>query len=138
MTNLSFPYDGHQLLLSSDRVTLYSKKDAILILGKSTVSISTQGSLNIDAKKEVIVNSPKINLGLKAKEKILLGETTLKTLQDVFNSLKNLSEALSNLNETNFSSIVPQIRNRSEILKDVLNEKILSIEENLSKTTYSE
>ena len=53
---LEFPFTGPQVILSSDRILLHSKKDAIILAGKRAVSLCSTETINLDAKE-------KINLG---------------------------------------------------------------------------
>jgi len=73
-----FPYKGNQLILTSERVTIHSKTDAIFLFGKQAVSLSSTNTINLDASNKIILAGPVIELGNKAKdlgEPIVLGDT---------------------------------------------------------------
>lgn len=73
-----FPYKGNQLILTSDRVTLHAKNDAIFLFGKQAVGLSSTNTINLDAVNKVIVTAPVIELGNKAQdlgEPVVLGNT---------------------------------------------------------------
>lgn len=138
MIKPEFPYRESQVLLSSDRVLLYAKKEAVLLLGKQTVGLSTPGTINLDAKEKVLVFSPKIELGSKATEQVILGNSMVKDLKDIITSVKNLADVLSKINESNFSATIPGIRFYADLLSNTLNNKLVTIDNNLSKVTYTE
>lgn len=66
MLSPKFPYLENQIILSSDRIMLHSKKDAIFLFGRAAVSLSSPATINLDSKESVLINSPKILLGDKA------------------------------------------------------------------------
>ena len=138
MIKPELPYKESQILLSSDRVLLYAKKEAVLLLGKQTVGLSTPGTINLDANEKVLIFSPKIELGSKATEQVILGNSMVKDLKEVMSSLKNLSDTLAKINETNFAATIPGIRFYADLLSNKLNDKLTSIDSNLSKITYTE
>ena len=55
---LEFPFTGPQVILSSDRILLHSKKDAIILAGKRAVSLCSTETINLDAKEKIILDSP--------------------------------------------------------------------------------
>jgi hypothetical protein len=103
MYNPQFPYKGDQIILSSDRVMLYSKNDAIFLFGKKAVSLSSPRTINLDANDGVLIYTNKIELGTNAEalgEPLVLGRTLntqlivfLSVLQTVGNQLANASES---------------------------------------------
>ena len=138
MITPQFPYKGNQIIISSDRVMLHSKTDGVFIMGKGTVGLSSPGSINIDSNEQVRVFSPKIYLGSNAKQRVVLGDSMIKDLKELFLAMKNMCDALSKLNESNLAATIPTIRFFSKILSSSLNDKIITIENNLSNTTYTE
>jgi hypothetical protein len=138
MIKPKFPYTGNQVIVSSDRVMLHSKTDGVFIMGYGTVGLSSRGSINIDTKELVVLSSPKIYLGFSAKQRVILGDSMIKDLKEVFVAMKNMCDSLAKINETNFAASLPTIRFFSNDLSKKLNDKIISIENNLSNVTYTE
>lgn len=102
-----FPYKGNQIILTSDRVTLHSKKDGVFLFGKATVGLSSVGTINLDSKEKVLVDAPKIELGNKAEqfgEPIPLGNSLQSVLSDMNEVLNLLSNAMSKANGTDDTS----------------------------------
>jgi hypothetical protein len=98
-------YNKPQIILNSGRLLFNAKDDILFLIGKQAVSISTPGTINLDADSDIILNSEKeIHLGIldsknanKKEESALLGDTTISSLSDVFKALAGLSEALSTI-----------------------------------------
>ncbi len=102
-----FPYKGNQIILTSDRVTLHSKKDGVFLFGKATVGLSSVGTINLDSKEKVLIDAPKIELGNKAEqfgEPIPLGNSLQSVLSDMNEVLNLLSNAMSKANGTDDTS----------------------------------
>lgn len=133
-----FPYTGSQVIVASDRVTLYSRTDGVFLFGKGTVGLSSPSTINLDSRESVLVYSPKIKLGSRATEQVILGNRMIKDLREIYIDLKFLCDALSRLNETNFSATVPYITRASQKLSGRLNQKIIDLNNNLSNVTYTE
>lgn len=138
MITPQFPYSGSQAIVSSDRVTLYSKKDGVFLFGKTTIGLSSPNTINVDSNEEFRVFAPKITLGTNAKQSVILGNNLVNDLKDVYDSLQTLCVALSTINSDNFAAVVDQIRYSSRKLADVLNTKKIEIDKNLSKVTFTE
>jgi hypothetical protein len=93
-------YLSSQLILNSDRITLNSKKDEVMIFAKTNVEISTNNIINLNAGLYTHINSPKISLGTKsngdvADEPLLLGNKTTALLTQLMNVLGELCNGLS-------------------------------------------
>jgi hypothetical protein len=98
-----FPYKGNQIILTSDRVTLHSKKDGVFLFGKATVGLSSVGTINLDSKEKVLIDSPKIELGNKAEqfgEPVPLGNSLKSVLSDMNQAVILLAKAMSKANGT--------------------------------------
>lgn len=63
------PYSGKQIVIDSDRVHLNAKEDFILLMANKSVGLSAGlGSINLDAKADVVINAEgKIRLGIAGK-----------------------------------------------------------------------
>lgn len=93
-----FPYKGNQLILTSDRVTIHAKSDAIFLFGKQAVGLSSTNTINLDASNKIILAGPVIELGNKAEtlgEPIVLGNTLNQTLLSLLDSLDALASSLA-------------------------------------------
>ena len=76
-------YKGNQVIVASDRVVLNAKQDAVLIFAKKTIGFSSAGSIHFNSDDVMIMNSPKIYLGLDAKENLVKGQKLKKYLSDL-------------------------------------------------------
>lgn len=82
--------DSPQIILTSDRLFLNTRKDSILLSSGNLIGISAQQSVNIAAKSTIVLDSPNIRLGsTKASEPLLKGHQTVELLTKL---LKNLNE----------------------------------------------
>jgi ACT domain-containing protein len=91
-----------QLIMNSDRITLNSKKDEVMIFAKTNVEVSTKNIINLNAGNRVHLNSPVIFLGTKKDgtaptEPLLLGNKTTKLLTDLMAALSELGNALTSI-----------------------------------------
>jgi hypothetical protein len=87
----NFPYLGEQIIINSGRVTLNSKDDSIFLFAKTAIGFSSAGSINFDCDDKVIINSPKISLGLDAEEPLIKGQQLVNLLNRLLNSLSFFS-----------------------------------------------
>jgi hypothetical protein len=86
-------YVDDHVLIVSDRVTLHSKKDSIFLFGKQAVSLSSIGTINLDASSGIILESGKVKLGShSAKERVILGDKHTQFLSEFLNSVSVASD----------------------------------------------
>ena len=86
-----------QITLNSDRIILNAKTDSILISGEKSVGISSNSSINIEAK-QIYLDGTDIRLGNKnASQSILKGDDTVAYLKILIDELKNITEALKTI-----------------------------------------
>jgi hypothetical protein len=90
-------YFNPQIILNSDRITLNSKKDEVLIYSKTNIELNTDNIININAGSRTHVNTPLVWLGNKSDgtqptEPLLLGNKTV----DLLNQLLTVLETLGN------------------------------------------
>ena len=117
-----FPYKGNQVIISSGRATVHSKDDFIFLFGKKGVSISSPATFTVDANEKTIIASPLIELGLRAKiegDPVMLGNKTATQLGQLIDTLVELANGLSALNESNLSGAIPKIVASAKILSEV-------------------
>jgi hypothetical protein len=89
-------YISSQLIFNSDRITLNSKKDEVLLFAKTNIELNSDNIININAGQVTHINSPSINLGTNPDgsyptEAILLGNQTIITFDKIINALQNLA-----------------------------------------------
>ena len=93
-------YVDSQIILNSDRVTINSKKDEVLLFAKTNIELNSDNIININAGKVAHINSPSINLGTKTDgsyptEAVLLGNQTIIAFDKIVSTLQNLAYYLS-------------------------------------------
>lgn len=142
MYSPQFPYKGNQVILSSDRVMLHSKNDAIFIFGKQAVSLSSPQTINLDATQKVLIDSPKIELGHKAEddgEPIVLGDRLNNVLLDLTIAVQQSAVMLKQVSSTNLGASMESIRDAADILYNVSQDLRVTIENKylLSSNTFS-
>jgi hypothetical protein len=100
-----FPYLGDHLILNSGRVTINSKDDSIMLFAKESISFSSAGTIHFNSDDELIINSPKIYLGLETDvdkpEPAIKGEKLYNLLNSLIDTLINLGEGLSYAKDSN-------------------------------------
>ena len=138
----TFPYKDNQIILSSNRITIHSKTDAIFLFGKQTVSLSSPNTINLDATEGIKLYSPFIELGHNAKkegEPVVLGTTTVKLLTKLFTTLEKVSESLSRVSEGKPGASMQHIKTAGELLSDTSKDLRNAMEQNaiLSTNTYT-
>lgn len=137
-----FPYKGNQLILSSDRVTLYSKTDAVFLFGKEAVSISSIKTINLDANEKVLIDCPKIELGSKAEiegEPVILGEKLNAQLKGLIDGLTTSAILMKQVSSGNIGTSMEVIRQAADILYDACEEAnaYITSRTTLSKNTFT-
>jgi hypothetical protein len=149
-----FPYSGNQIIITSGRVTLHSKEDAVFIFGKQNIGLSSVGEIHLDALGEVTIDAPRITLGHKDSpagsgvqglEPIALGYKTNQIFIRLTNVLIEVGTQLSRVSETNLPASMQALAGVGESLKSVaqsLNNEVTNGGDplnafNLSKTTYT-
>ena len=86
-----------QIILNSDRIVLNAKSDSVLISGQTSVGLSSNGSINLEAK-EVFLEGRTIRLGSKdASQSILKGDDTVELLKSLTTEVSNLATALKTI-----------------------------------------
>ena len=96
ITPPTFPsqYSKPQVILNSDRVVINAKKDSVLLSAQTSIGMSTNGSVNIDAKSNYI-SSNDIKLGSKsATQPVLLGDNTIEILKQLTKAIQGLATIL--------------------------------------------
>lgn len=139
-----FPYKGNQLILTSDRVTLHAKNDAIFLFGKQAVGLSSPNTINLDAGTKIILAGPVVELGNKAKDEgqpIVLGNTLNQKLIDLLNALNFVAVCLSQASTSKPGVTAAELGKAGAFLGDKINKLKGELEpglsEILSKNTFT-
>lgn len=130
-------YKGNQVIVASDRVVLNAKQDAVLIFAKKTIGFSSAGSIHFNSDDVMIMNSPKIYLGLDAKENLVKGQKLKKYLSDLNSVLIKVATSLSTA--TGLPTGVPmlQLNTSGQELLRVTQELQSQIDQILSKDNFT-
>ena len=119
-----FPYKGNQLILTSDRVTLHAKNDAIFLFGKQAVGLSSTNTINLDASNKVIVAAPVIELGNKAQslgQPVVLGDNLNQQLRSVLGALSAIGTLLAQSSESNLGATMQNIASAGKLINTEAN-----------------
>lgn len=119
MLKPEFPFKDNQIILTSDRVTIHSKSDAIFLFGKGAVSLSSPKTINFDSNEKILMDSPKIELGNKAEE---LGEPIVKGVEltvillQLLYSLSNAGVLLAQASESSPGASMQGVASAGQII----------------------
>jgi len=115
-------YSNSQIILNSDRITLNSKKDEVLLFAKTNIELNTKNRINLNADIEVHLNSNKVYLGedIGSHQPVLLGNNTIRLLQELQRTLTTLGEKLKKATAVKEGSPMPTLNTAgAELLKDM-------------------
>ena len=137
-----FPYKGNQLILTSDRVTLHSKNDAIFLFGKQAVSLSSTKTINLDANEGIKLYSPIVELGSNARSQgqpVVLGSNLNQQLSTLLSNISSAGMLMSQASESDLGASMQYLASAGKILSDESNRLIQTLQTNfiLSKNTYT-
>jgi hypothetical protein len=135
----TFPsqYKNPQVILNSDRIVINAKTDSVLLSAQTSIGMSTNGSVNIDAVSHYI-SSNDIKLGSKnATQPVLLGNDTVEILKQLAGAIKDLASILqvqrdypSGVLATSYNSVagnvLTQINSANGILAQLNNDSLKS------------
>ena len=127
-----------QIILNSDRIVLNAKSDSVLISGEKSVGLSSNNSINIEAK-QIYFDGTDIRLGRKnASQAVLKGDDTVTYLKILINELKNLTEALKVVQDWPGGNPVPNstmltVANSSQKILESVYNNIDSVKSNFVK-----
>ena len=139
-----FPYKGNQLILTSDRVMLHSKSDAIFLFGKQAVGLSSPNTINLDAGQKIILAGPVIELGNKAQslgQPTVLGNTLNQKLLAIIDTLNSVAILLAQVSTSQQGKSMESIRQAglllSQEMQSLKTQLIPGVSEILSKNTFT-
>lgn len=121
MFNPKFPYDGNQLILTSDRIMAHSKNDGIFLFGNKMVALSSIQTINLDADEKILLDCPKIELGGKAEtlgSPVILGRKLLDRMNLLITSMQQAASLLQTVAETDPGGSFANIEQAGDILFD--------------------
>lgn len=126
-----FPYSNNQVIISSGGVIIHSKNDTIMLFGKTGVGISTPKEFHVDAPDLTVINSNKIELGLRASTEgspVLKATETLAQLTMFFNAVQSFAIKVSVIAANskdaewqNLKTVASQLGNTAKIVNSQLN-----------------
>jgi len=131
-------YDKSYVILTSDRLILNSKEDSIFLTSKRTIGLSAVEQVHINIgplgkrdpeKNYLVVNSPRIQLGLptgdkdKNNEPVAKAHSTIDFVNKVIKSLNDFCQSLSTATGTGVGTVaLPQINAAAATLITALSE----------------
>lgn len=142
LDKLEFPFTGPQVILSSDRILLHSKKDAVIIAGKRAVSLCSTETINLDAKEKIILDSDLVELGHEARalgESVVLGNSLVFQLELFTGALKEIGVQLGRVgeNKENIAASITIIKNQGLQLESAAVQLEDSLQTLLSQNTFT-
>jgi hypothetical protein len=143
MIKPQFPYLSNQCIITSDRVTLHSRKDGIYLFGKATVCLSSPGTVNIESNEALKISAPIIELGLNARDlgqPVVLGLELSELLDELIQALQVVAVALSKADGTSEEAVADSfddIKVSGESLVQATDSAAAIISTILSTKTYT-
>ena len=112
-------YVGKQIIVNSGRLLFNTTEDHLMLNSAKSISLSSVGTVNIDAS-EMTIQTEKIYLGSKsASEPLLLGDTTAELLKEIVAILKDL--IIASQSASNSGGPIPSLNQKAPgLLKRVL------------------
>lgn len=101
-------YSNPQIIVISDRVIIKAKKDGVLISGEEFVHINSLKHIGLNSNYGITLNSNSVNLGsVDAEESLILGNTMLEVLKNFTDTIINVVDLLSSLQDFPGGSAIP-------------------------------
>jgi hypothetical protein len=126
-------YTSSQLILVSNRITLNSKMDEVILCANTNIELAAKKNIHLDSDESIFLNSPKVFLGINEnstpKEPVLLGKQTFTLLSDLISALNEFSSDIK-LYKTQGEGISNPIINSSA---DTLRGKLKGMRKRLIK-----
>lgn len=93
-------YANSQIVLNSDKVTINSKNDDILLTSKNNIGLLSNQNINLESLNMTLHTDNLLKLGSKeSSESMLLGDKTYNLIEVLIDQMINLSEVISTLEE---------------------------------------
>jgi hypothetical protein len=134
-------YSNAQIIINSDRVTLNSKKDEVMIFAKTNVEISTKNIINLNANERIHLNGGTVFLGTVnnqlPSEPLVLGNKTYDLLLDLLGGMYEFGTSLSTVIGSPEGAPAIDINNAAEGLLNVLDRATDRLEGILSQQNFT-
>jgi hypothetical protein len=134
-------YSNAQIIINSDRVTLNSKKDEVMIFAKTNVEISTKNIINLNANERIHLNGGTVFLGTVnnqlPSEPLVLGNKTYDLLLDLLGGLYEFGTSLSTVIGSPEGAPAVDINTAAEGLLNVLDRATDRLEGILSQQNFT-
>jgi hypothetical protein len=147
LNNLTNPlntsdYFGAQIIFNSDRITINSKVDDVMIFATKNIEINTKNIINLNADERVHLNANTIFLGpyntTNTPQPVLLGNNTIDLLIQLNKTLTNLASSLSKTVSTKEGTpiislkkagteLFGDIKTLNKLLKDITSKKVFTV-----------
>ena len=131
----NFPYLGHQATITAGRIIFHANEDALFVFARKAVSVSTSGSLHVNASEGTFINSNTIELGLNATQPVMKGAYTVDELTILCNSIEAFAGAVGSMSETELEKAIPNIIRTASNLVNTAQGVKSRLPNLLSKTT---
>lgn len=137
-TYTPFPYSGSQAIIASERVHLHARTDSVLMFARKSVGLSSVSTINLDCYEKVVVNSPKIYLGLRARDSLILGDTFIRVLTSFLESSKNAGLMMRSVGESKIEESIQKVAMAGTQLYEASDYLLQSLPGVLSSVSYTE
>jgi hypothetical protein len=136
-------YIFSQLIFNSDRITLNSKKDEVLLFAKTNIGLNTNNNITLNTKGVIHLNTnSQILLGTTPSntapiEPVLLGDQTVILLEQIIVALRSLGGYLSSAVSTKPGDPIPGINSAGRQLLNSLEDTCDQLEKIKSKKVFT-
>jgi hypothetical protein len=136
-------YTDSQIILNSDRITLNSKKDEVLLFAKTNIGLNTNNNITLNTKGVIHLNAnSQILLGTTPSntaptEPVLLGDQTVILLEQIIVALRSLGGYLSSAVSTKPGDPIPGINSAGRQLLNSLEDTCDQLEKIKSKKVFT-
>lgn len=90
-------FAGNQIILSSDRIVLNSKKQEIVGFAKEGIGFATEKTLALNAKNIIELEGGRISLGFNATSPLILGDRMIDFLANIIDLLVKMNESITKM-----------------------------------------
>ncbi len=120
-----FPYNGNQLIYTSDRIVLNSRNDSIFLFSNKVIGLSSNEGIHLNTDGDTIINSPKIQLGIDAKEPLVKGTNFFNMMTKLLTDLESVGDQLFSATDSNGNPIPSVQTAGNTLIKSTKRVKIL-------------